>query len=425
MPPLQELVSASLKALRTHYLSNRLLLIHPGSRYRTLLIAALINDPPCRIYFYGLGVEDANLPQFLAGLSHDLADQEPLFGRHINEIRQQTGAVDELARALARDLAELSDEHYLLILDDYDFADDAQDIQTFVEALLGHLPEQCHVLINSRTLPRLYWMALVARHQAVVLRDSQMLTGAVYANHPGDAPSFEIHSLGPGHVLVNGQPIKDWEGLLPRLLFFFVLDHPMATRSDICQALWPELPMDQAVNVFHVTKRRLHKVLGFDVLMHEGNFYQISPEIDVEYDVLDFVEALVAGRSAAEAEAAAAAWQHAIDRYRGMYLQGNDAPWIAARRDDFRQGYLEALTELARIQAGIGEFEHALGLYLRAVSEYPNREDIHREVIRLYGRLGRRSEAAEHYHKLERSMREQFGIAPSPETQAVYQEVIS
>jgi DNA-binding SARP family transcriptional activator len=425
MLSLQELVAASVEALKTHYISNKLVLIHPSSRYRTLLIASLVNDPPCNIYFYSLGSEDVNLPQFLAGLSHDLADQEPVFGRHINEIRQQTDDVEELASALARDLGELGDEHFLLILDEYDRADDAQDIQAFVECLLNHIPEKCHILINSRTLPRLPWVGLVARHQAAVLRDSRMMTSGFYADRPTETPSLEVHALGPGYVLIDGQPVRDWEGLLPRLLFFFVLDRPMATRSDICQAFWPELPTEQAVNVFHVTKRRLHKVLGFDVLMHEGNFYQISPEVDVQYDVLDFVDALVAGRGAASTEDAAAAWQHAIDTYRGMYLQGNEAPWIVDRRDDFRQGYLEALTELARIQAQAGESERALGLYLRAVGEYPNREDIHREVIRLYGQLGRRSEAAEHYHKLERNMREQFGIAPSPETQAVYQEVIS
>jgi DNA-binding SARP family transcriptional activator len=425
MLPLHELVADSIEALRTHYTANKLLLVHPSSRYRTLVIAALINDPPCDVYFYGLGPEDVNLPQFLAGLTHDLADQEPMFGRHINEIRQQTDDFEALAAALARDLAELNQDHYLLILDEYDRADDAQDVQAFIEYLLDHLPEQCHLLVTGRTLPRLPWVALVAKHQAVVLRDARMVTSGLYADSTAEAPGLEVHALGPGYVLVNGQPVKDWEGLLPRLLFFFVLDRPMATRADICQAFWPELETEQAVNVFHVTKRRLHKVLGFDVLLHEGSFYRINPDIDVQYDVLDFVESLVAGRATTEAEDAAAAWQQAIDTYRGVYLQGNESPWIVSRRDDFRQGYLEALMGLARIQVETNELEHALGLYLRAVGEYPNREDVHREIIRLYGQLGRRSEAAEHYMKLERNMREQFGIDPSPETQAVYEEVIS
>ena len=54
----------------------------------------------------------------------------------------------------------------------------------------------------------------------------------------------------------------------------------MVTRADICQAFWPELPLDQAVNVFHVTKRRLHKALGFDVLVHEGGHYRVNPALN-------------------------------------------------------------------------------------------------------------------------------------------------
>lgn len=424
MLPLQELVAPSIETLKAHFVANKLLLIHPSSRYRTLLLAALINDPPCPVFYYALGAEDVNLQQFLAGLTHDLADQQPMFGRHTNEIRQQTSDFGELAGALARDLAELDDGHYLLIIDEYDRADNAQDVQAFVEYLLDYLPDQCHIVVNSRTLPSFPWVALVAKHQAVVLRDARLMTSGFYTDRPTEAPSLEVHALGPGYVLINGQPIRTWEGHLPRLLFFFALDRPMATRADICQAFWPELSIDQAVNVFHVTKRRLHKALGFDVLLHEGNHYRVNPELDIQYDVLDFVEALVAGRSAPDAESAISAWQHAIDVYRGVYLQGHDDPWVLARREDFRRGYLEALTELARARLEEGNLEHALGLFLRAVSEHPNREDLHREVIRLYGALGRRSEAAEHYQRLERNLREQFGIDPSPETQAAYKEVV-
>jgi len=111
--------------------------------------------------------------------------------------------------------------------------------------------------------------------------------------------------------------------------------------------------------------------------------------------------------------------------YRGNYLQGHDDPWIVARRSDFREGYVEALTELARIREEQERPDVALGLYLRALSEAYNREDLHREVIRLYGKLGRRSEAAEHYSRLENDFKERYNITPSPETQETYREVIS
>jgi DNA-binding SARP family transcriptional activator len=422
---LKELVYPSIETLAAHYTSNKLLLIHPSSRYRTLLIAALLDSSPCPLYYYSLGVTDVSLAQLLTGLVHDLADQSPTFGRRLNQVRSNyPDDFDQLATALAEDLAELNEGDYLLILDEYDRADNIPEIQTFVEYLLAYLPDNCHLLINSRSLPRLPWVALVAKHQAVVLKDSQLLTSGFYSESLSENPNVEVFALGPGYVMVNGQHVTTWEGHLPRLLFFFSLDRPMVTRADICQAFWPDLPLDQAVNVFHVTKRRLHKALGFDVLVHKGGHYRVNPALKLQYDVLEFVGSLVEARGAS-GEDAAPHWQYAIDLYRGDYLQGHDDPWIVSRRADFREGYLEALTEMGHIHAGQGQYEMALGMFLRAVSESGNREDLHREVLKLYGKLGRRGEAAEHYQNLVMELEERFQIAPAPETQAIYQEVVS
>ncbi len=411
-----------LETLASHYAANKLLLIHPGSRYRTLLIAALLADPPCDLFYYSLGLEDVGLDQFLTGLGQGLAAQHPTFGRYLNRARRDAADdIPQMAAALAEDLRDLDDRDYLLILDEYDRADPVPEIHTFVENLLEYMPAQCHLLINSRTLPRLPWVGLIARGQAVVLRDARVLTSGFYPEHSAENPTVEVYALGPGHVLVNGERITDWAGHLPRLILFFILDRPLATRAEICQAFWPELPIDQAVNVFHVTKRRLHKTLGFDALMHEDGHYRLNPSANLRYDVLEFVANLVEARNATGAEAAAF-WQEAINLYRGSFLQGYDEPWILQRRSDFRQGYLEALTGLAHFREREGQVEAALGLYLRAVAEAPDREDLHREVIRLYGRLGRRDDAAEHYHRLEVDLRDRYGEEPSAETRQVFRE---
>jgi DNA-binding SARP family transcriptional activator len=400
------------------------MLIHPSSHYRTLTIAALIENPPCQLYYYGLGIEDVGLSQFLTGLTNDLAKQSPTFGQYLNDIRnREPNDIPQLATALSKDLSEVHQEDYLLILDDYDRADDIQEIQSLMGYLLDLMPEHCHILINSRTLPRLPWIALVAKRQAVVLRDARMLPTGFYSEHFSESPNVEVYALGPGYVLLNGQHITTWEGHLPRLLFFFVLDRPMCTRTEICQAFWPELPLSQAVNVFHVTKRRLHKALGFDALLHEGGHYQVNPSLNLQYDVLEFVHSLVEARSHAGKEGEEY-WQHAIDIYHGSYLQGHDDAWIVGRRADFQEGFVEALTALAHIRESEVQDELALGFYLRAVGEAYNREDLHRGVLRLYGKLGRRGEAVEYYRRLQTDLRERYDISPAPETQMLYHEIV-
>jgi len=421
---LQELIAPSLETLKAHYATNKLLLIHPSSRYRTLLIAALLDSPPAPLYFFGFGIGDVSLSQFLSSLSSAMADQAPLFGQHLNEeITRASGDIPALAQALAADLTQLSDDHYLLIIDEYDRIDEVAEIQNFFEQLLRVLPNQCHLLINSRTLPRLPWVALVARKQAVVLRDARLLPSGFYSEHFSESPNVEVYAFGPGYVMLNGQHVTSWEGHLPRLLFFFTLDRPQCTRADICEAFWPDLSLDQAVNVFHVTKRRLHKALHYDdMVTHVGGHYQVNPRMNVQYDVLEFVASLVEARSRSGDEAEPH-WQHAIDIYRGHFLQAHDDPWIVARRSDFLEGYLEALTELAHIREDQGKTENALGLVLRALSDAHHREDLHREALRLYSKLGRRSEAVEYYRKLEQDLQDKYGTRPSPETVKVFKEV--
>ncbi len=398
----------------------RVILLHPESRYRSMLVAHLINAPDYRVFYYALGPDDISVPSFLDGITHDMANQNPMFGRHINML--ETEDYDNLQILLdtfIKDLAELSTDPYILILDEYDRSDVADDIQWFTEKLTTRLPENCRLVINSRTLPRLPWAAMIAQGRALILRDDELIRDNFYDIQGHGSQMLDVYALGPGFVLLDDKPIDTWEGHLPRLLFFFALDRPVITRSEICQAFWPELDTDQAVNVFHVTKRRLHKALDMDVLIHTDGYYRINPELDIEYDVMRFTTQLMEGRDKHNDDRIAA-WQKAIDLYRGPFLQGHSDKWILDRRADFQAGYLQALCEVARYRISEGRPEFALGLYQRAVGENIHREDIHREIMRLYKSLGRRSEAAAHYQKLL----EELGSKISPETQALYQEIM-
>ncbi len=260
---------------------------------------------------------------------------------------------------------------------------------------------------------------MIAQGRALILRDAELIRENFYDTQGHGSQQLDVYALGPGFVLSDDKPIDTWEGHLPRLLFFFALDRPVITRSEICQAFWPELDIDQAVNVFHVTKRRLHKALDMDVLVHHDGYYRINPELDIQYDVMRYTTQLMEGRDKQD-DNRIAAWQKAIDLYRGPFLQGHNDRWILDRRADFQAGFLQALCEMAQFRLDQGRPELALGLYQRAVNENGTREDIHRAIMSLYTSLGRRSEAAAHYQKLL----EDLGSQISPATQALYQEIM-
>jgi len=407
---------------------TKVVLLHPKSRYRSMLVAKLINTSEHKTFYYAMGPDDIKLHAFIASISHDLANQHPTFGRHINMLPQNiyenpSENFDLVLETFVRDLSEISDDQFFLILDEYDRSDTADDVQRFVEKLGSNLPANGRMVINSRTLPRLPWVSMIAQKHAILLQDETIIQRDFYGAQSGETNNLEVFALGPGFVLTDSNPVESWEGHLPRLLFFFALDRPIVTRSEICQAFWPNLEADQAVNVFHVTKRRLHKALNNDVLVHEDGYYKINPQMTVYYDVMEFVASLMDGRNNPDEDARFSAWERASSLYRGPFLQGHNDSWIQERRGQFRAGYLEALTEMAHVWNKRGRVEQALTLLQKALTEDYAREDLHQEIMNLYTDLGRRSEAAAHYQQLSDTFKKR-NLTISDETQALYRKIM-
>ena len=227
----------------------------------------------------------------------------------------------------------------------------------------------------------------------------------IYSNQNADGARLKALSLGPGYVFLDDYLIDRWEGHLPRLLLFFALDRPEVTRNQICETFWMKLKLEQAVNVFHVTKRRLHKAVGMDVLAHQGAFYRIDRERRYYFDAFEFVETLLEARYG-EPEDPFALWQRVAELYRGPYLQGHSDRWILERREAYQIAYVEALENIADIWESRASYELALRALTRAVDTDFSRDQIHLKLLRLYVKLGRRAEAVAHFSQLERWAKE-------------------
>jgi DNA-binding SARP family transcriptional activator len=406
--------------------NSRVVLLHSDSHYRPVLLSQLLASPDVRVFYYAMSPSDIDTIAFVSSFTHEISEINPNFGNHVNFVGYAKENRSQLPAALAQDLAELNSDPFIMILDEFDQADIADDLQLFLEHLIDQLPANCKLVISSRRLPRLPWVALIAQNKAIMLRDTNLVADGFYRPTPEGETQVQVYGLGPGHVVLNGELINTWEGHLPRLLFFFTLDRPMVTRSEICRSFWTELETSQAVNVFHVTKRRLHKALeptGHDILTHRGGYYRINPQITITYDIFDFVTALVEGRIARGADRAQA-WVRAMEMYQHPYLQGHLEQWITKRRDEYLTGYLEAITNVARLRIEDGRPEQALNLMLKAVGENPTRQDLHREVMLLYTDLGRRGEAADHYRKLQNILRDNR-IELEDATRRLYADLMS
>jgi len=427
---LKDALDSSYQTFLHHAPNSKLILLHPDSKLRTVLMAKLLSSNQQRALSYSLSPDDITLPTFVNSLTRHIADYFPLFGRHTYMLPPSIfngtdESIEIIVQTFARDLSEITSDEFFLILDEYDRSDRADDVQIFVEKLSDYLPENIRLVINSRTLPRLSWAAMIAHGRATLLRDADLIMTDFYGirNQRG-SNGIEIYALSRGDVVIQGRKIEEWEGHLPRLLFFFTLDRSLVTRSEICRSFWPGLDEDQAVNVFHVTKRRLHKAMEYDALVHDESYYHINWELPMFYDVIEFAQMLLIGRTSEKREERVKAWERAVELHRAPFLYDHTEDWILQRRKEFKTGFAEAIRNLVVVYSDTQREDEALMLLNKGINLDIYNEDYHRDLMRLYAKLGRRSEIASHYQRLSDIFRQQnHGF--SQETHQLYQELMA
>jgi two-component SAPR family response regulator len=190
----------------------------------------------------------------------------------------------------------------------------------------------------------------------------------------------------------------------------------MTTRKQIFETFWPNLTVREATNVFHVTKRKISEVLGFDLTRYWSGFYHISPDIQLNYDVA-VLSQLITDSAVASNEHSVHLLSRAVSLYKSHFLTSVDLPWTQKRREEVFLTYGEALTSLARLMEGRGLKDESLGMYVRASFTNPQREDIARKIMGLYAEKGMVDDAEAVYRRLEDELDRKLGVPPSRETQ--------
>ena len=382
-----------------------LIILHPDFHGQHSLLTPLLDEVDTTPVFLAITEPGLTLRDLLDGLTETLNTQLNL------SLDDLPGDAERAAAALAQSINKI--QHVTLILDAYDRLDQ-DEVTPFVALLASQLTNDCHVLLGTRVLPMplIEHRALSGRTALIPVNPDKMILdyiGSVGKN------VLEVRALGPGRVLINGRLVDHWDGVLPRMLFFYFVDRGMTTRDEIFHTFWPNLSTREATNVFHVTKRKISEILGTDLTVYWSGFYRISPDLELHYDVVKFAEA-VQNAAVAEDEAAIRLLQNAITLYNGPFLSMMEQPWVSQRREELASNYAEALAGLARIYKGHNAPLDALGYYLRAAATSPQREDLARSIMELYRDLNRPAEALDTYERLEIELRNSLGVAPGPQT---------
>lgn len=384
---LKALAITQLKALDTHI---RVVVIHPNYTQQHILLSELYGQQKDLLYVRFVG-KKLNKTETEEQFEATLGSKAFLDGTCSNIV------LDECDRLQPKALSRL------------------------VNDTLKRYPH-CRIYIFSRELPYQVLSDADLRPKTAFIPHDPSFMLWDYAQREPEPTLLEVRSFGEGHVYLNGKRVTNWDGILPRSLFFYLVDKGMTTRNDIFETFWPNLTVREATNVFHVTKRKISEVLGLDLTTYWSGFYRVSSDVQLSYDVILFTEMLQNG-AIAEGDEADSLLTRAIGLYEGNFLQTMEMEWAVKRRRELMQDYSDALISLAKIKAEKDQKQEALGLYLRALANNRHREDLTISIMQLYREQGRHHDALSAYKRLKDELSADLGVPPAQNVQALAAEI--
>jgi len=379
----------------------------PHNPYRNLLIADYINDTHSA--FYASTPEDRDAFRLTAQLLTTLTEQGYPFKR-VKQPASYTDAGRVIGTALGNSVQSL-------VLDQFDnIKEGAAD---WLAGLASTLASGVRVVISSRRMDHAVLRPLLQQGLVTVIGDETFAEQPVLSEQEG---SLAVFVLGRGVVWYEGKQVRNWDGPLTRRLFYYLLDRGPANRKQIFETFWPSLPIREATNVFHVTKRKMNETLGIDVTTYSDRHYQVADNIRLYYDVRRFEDAL-RDADTGYGEESIEHWQNAVKLYRHPFLMEERLTWIVERRRQLQEGYAQALVSLARYYQNKGDGERALNHFLRALIENPMREDLHLQVMHLQADLGNTPAALAQYELLRDRLHANMKLKPGKEAAALYNKL--
>ena len=224
----------------------------------------------------------------------------------------------------------------------------------------------------------------------------------------------------------NGQPFRlptrKTEGLLAYLALPAGRAH---SRDTLATLLWGNTAEAQARQSLRQALGSIRRALGEEhasMLRAEGNTIALDPA-SLTVDAAELEAALAAG--------AMDRLESAIALYKGDLLAGfrldeaSFEEWRTMQRERLSELVLEALAKALRQYLRGEHLEAATQTAMRLLVIDPLQEAVHRTLMRLLLRQGRRAAALQQYQTCVAALQRELGIEPEEETRQLYREALS
>ncbi len=210
-----------------------------------------------------------------------------------------------------------------------------------------------------------------------------------------------------------------------RSFFCFVAHTQGLTKEEIGEIFWPESSPGQLKTRFKNAIYRLRSALSQDVVLFDNDLYRFNRTVDYECDVELFEEAIAAAQTSATPQEKRRELQRAVDLYGGDYLPELNPIWAQLERERLWQLYIDAMLALADLDLAEADAAAALLRCKPLLAVDPCLESAHRMAMRAYAAQSNRADVARQYELCCEALLDEFGISPSPKTEALYDQLMA
>jgi DNA-binding SARP family transcriptional activator len=233
---------------------------------------------------------------------------------------------------------------------------------------------------------------------------------------------------------VAGAAAMELAGRPGSLLAFLALERGrFFARSELLSALWPEQSDGGSVRSLNTVLWRLRKALARPPLVQRDlvvcdrrGAIGLPQDAQLQLDVDEFSR-LVAPALAKPLEQLDPALVDQLRRgvalYRDDILAGFTDDWALRARELHRRTLLNALGRLMQLCTLAHDYAGAIGYAQNILDRDALREDVHRELMRLFLLNGQRAMALQQFETCRAALRRELAIEPMRETLAVYQRI--
>lgn len=245
-------------------------------------------------------------------------------------------------------------------------------------------------------------------------------------------PAIQIQVCGRLAVEIDGRRVESaLPGRQGRLLltFLVVYRHEALARPRLIDALWPADPPDAAETAINALLSKLRTVLGADLLQSRGEIRLCLPD-SARVDLELAVDAIHRAESALALDDWPRAWaaaQTSMFTARRGFLVDESLDWAEAVRRKLSDVYRRALETYAGAALRLGGTELATAerACRELVAVAPFRESGHRLLMESLVAGGNPAEALLAYDALLHLLRDELGVSPSSDTQALHQRLLA